>query len=170
MRNFTRKLIPMLSISAVMLLTSCGTVVQNSSQESHVSETSEASDIDNQTEDNSETSTIIPENNDEQKNTILPSNYCDFKATDIPNIPQEQRGIEAQGTKNVLFDTKQADDFSVLLVGDYVSTDTENYPEMVNCFDMEIALLEGETVGKTYKAPAEFNGAGQGGYWLYTDK
>lgn len=169
MRNLTRNLIPVLSISAVMLLTSCSTVVQNSSQESHVSETSEVSDVGNQTEDNSEPSTIIPENNDEQKNTKLPSNYCDFKTADIPNIPQEQREIEAQGTKNVLFDTKQADDFSVLLVGNYVSTDTENYPEMVNCFDMGIALLEGETVGETYKAPAEFTGIGQGGYWLYTD-
>lgn len=170
MNILSKKLIPMLSISAVMLLTSCGTVVQNSSQESNVSETSEVSDVDNQTEDNSEPSTIIPEKNDEQKNTMLPSNYCDFKAADIPNIPQEQRGIEAQGAENVLFTTKQADDFSLLLVGNYVSTDTENYPEMVNCFDMGIALLEGETVGETFKAPSEFNGVGQGGYWLYTDK
>ncbi len=164
--NLRKKLMPTLSISAVILLTSCSSVVQSSNQDSNVSVNSD----DKQIEDNSEPSTIIPVKKDEQKNTMLLADYCDFKAADIPDIPQEQRGIEAQGAKNVLFAAKQSDDFSVLLIGNYVSTDTENYSQMVNCFDLEIAYLDGETIGETYKAPAEFNGLGQGGYWLYTDK
>ena len=92
---------------------------------------------------------------------------CVFEEiTERDTSPGEQ-GFEATGTRNVLLDTKQAGDFSVMLIGDYVSADTEEHPGMINCFKFGIRVFDGN-------ATTNFSGAhfdvGQDGYWLYTDK
>lgn len=71
------------------------------------------------------------------------------------------------GTRNVLLDTKQAGAFSVLLVGDYVTTDNAGHSGMISCFDFGVQIYDGNTVSNLAGA---HSGAGAGDYWIYTDR
>ena len=93
--------------------------------------------------------------------------YTEFSNADIPDIPPSERGTEAMGARNILFDTKQAGDFSILLAGDYVSTDNEGHPGMVNCFHFGIQIYDGKTVSELSGAHFDL---GLVGYWVYTDR
>lgn len=97
----------------------------------------------------------------------IPSGYTAFENSDIPDIPPSERGFEADGAEKILLDQKQAGELSVLLVGDYVSSDSEEHAGMINCFKFGVAIYDGNTVGRLYGAPFDL---GQGGYWLYTDR
>lgn len=99
--------------------------------------------------------------------TALISNYCKFESA---NIPENEREIKGQGAENVILDTKQMEDLMLLLIGNFVSNDNENYPGMVNCFDFGVALSDETNIGEVYGAPSEFIGGVQGGYWLYEEK
>lgn len=96
-----------------------------------------------------------------------PQGYTDFASADIPDIPPEDRGLQAMGTRNVLLDTKQAGAFSVLLVGDYVTTDNAGHSGMISCFDFGVQIYDGNTVSNLAGA---HSGAGAGDYWIYTDR
>ncbi len=100
----------------------------------------------------------------------MPLGYTDFSGAVIPDITPEERaesGFQAMGERNVLLDTKQAGDYSVLLVGDHVTADSEGHSGMINCFKFGVELYDGDTVSEM--SGAHFD-AGQGGYWLYTDR
>ena len=92
---------------------------------------------------------------------------CGFKEITEKDTSPGERGFEASGTRNVLLDMKQAGDFSVMLIGDYVSSDSDDHPGMINCFKFGIMVFDGN-------ATTNFSGAhfdvGQDGYWLYSDK
>lgn len=96
-----------------------------------------------------------------------PQGYTDFASADIPDITPEDRGLQAMGTRNVLLDTKQAGAFSVLLVGDYVTTDNAGHSGMISCFDFGVQIYDGNTVSNLAGA---HSGAGAGDYWIYTDR
>lgn len=96
-----------------------------------------------------------------------PQGYTDFASADIPDITPEDRGLQAMGTRNVLLDTKQAGAFSVLLVGDYVTTDNAGHSGMISCFDFGVQIYDGNTVSDLAGA---HSGAGAGDYWIYTDR
>lgn len=96
-----------------------------------------------------------------------PQGYTDFASADIPDITPEDRGLQAMGTRNVLLDTKQAGTFSVLLVGDYVTTDNAGHSGMISCFDFGVQIYDGNTVSNLAGA---HSGAGAGDYWIYTDR
>ena len=96
-----------------------------------------------------------------------PQGYTDFASADIPDITPEDRGLQAMGTRNVLLDTKQAGAFSVLLVGDYVTTDNAGHSGMISCFDFGVQICDGNTVSNLAGA---HSGAGAGDYWIYTDR
>lgn len=96
-----------------------------------------------------------------------PEGYTDFASADIPDITPEDRGLQAMGTRNVLLDTKQAGAFSVLLVGDYVTTDNAGHSGMISCFDFGVQIYDGNTVSDLAGA---HSGAGAGDYWIYTDR
>lgn len=96
-----------------------------------------------------------------------PEGYTDFASADIPDITPEDRGLQAMGTRNVLLDTKQAGAFSVLLVGDYVTTDNAGHSGMISCFDFGVKIYDGNTVSDLAGA---HSGAGAGDYWIYTDR
>lgn len=100
----------------------------------------------------------------------MPLGYTDFSGAVIPDITPEERagsGFQAMGERNVLLDTKQAGDYSVLLVGDHVTADSEGHSGMINCFKFGVELYDGNTASEM--SGAHFD-AGQGGYWLYTDR
>lgn len=100
----------------------------------------------------------------------MPLGYTDFSGAVIPDITPEERagsGFQAMGERNVLLDTKQAGDYSVLLVGDHVTADSEGHSGMINCFKFGVELYNGNTASEM--SGAHFD-AGQGGYWLYTDR
>lgn len=156
------------AISSAMLLTSCAATSQQSSTSSEAASNQEISTVEEYDENSEEISVNIDEE-DGQKTTLL-SDYTEFKSANIPDIPQEEKNLEAEGAENVLFDTKQAGDLSVLLIGNNVSADSENSSEIVNCFDFGVALSDGENVSEICSATAEFIGAAQGGYNLYTEK
>ncbi len=96
-----------------------------------------------------------------------PQGYTDFASADIPDITPEDRGLQAMGTRNVLLDTKRAGAFSVLLVGDYVTTDNAGHSGMISCFDFGVQIYDGNTVSNLAGA---HSGAGAGDYWIYTDR
>lgn len=96
-----------------------------------------------------------------------PQGYTDFASADIPDITPEDRGLQAMGTRDVLLDTKQAGAFSVLLVGDYVTTDNAGHSGMISCFDFGVQIYDGNTVSNLAGA---HSGAGAGDYWIYTDR
>lgn len=48
----------------------------------------------------------------------VPNTLTRIETADIPDIPAEERGLQAVGARNVLLDAKTAGDLSVLLVGD----------------------------------------------------
>lgn len=147
---------------ATLLLSSCG-----NNQEMPVETT--AAETATISAEKTETTTSSVQNIGEPK-TVLISNYCKFESANIPNIPENERGIKAQGAENVILDTKQTEDLMLLLIGNFVSNDNENYPGMVNCFDFGVALSDETNVGDVYGAPSEFIGGIQGGYWLYEEK
>lgn len=100
----------------------------------------------------------------------MPLGYTDFSGAVIPDITPEERaesGFQAMGERNVLLDTKQAGDYSVLLVGDHVTADSEGHSGMINCFKFGVELYDGNTASEM--SGAHFD-AGQGGYWLHTDR
>ncbi len=100
----------------------------------------------------------------------MPLGYTDFSGAVVPDITPEERaesGFQAMGERNVLLDTKQAGDYSVLLVGDHVTADSEGHSGMINCFKFGVELYDGNTASEM--SGAHFD-AGQGGYWLYTDR
>lgn len=96
-----------------------------------------------------------------------PQGYVDFDNATIPDISPEERGLQAMGTRNVLLDTKQAGEYSVLLVGDHVTTDLEGHPGMISCFSFGVEIYDGDTVSEMSGA---HSGAGGGDYWIYTDR
>lgn len=98
------------------------------------------------------------------------SDFTQLNAAEIPEITPEERGTQAMGTRNVLLDTKQAGELSVLLIGDHVNADSSSHPGMINCFTYGIALSDGNKVGELCGASPQFTEVAQGGFWLYTDR
>lgn len=96
-----------------------------------------------------------------------PLGYIDLSNAVIPDISPEERGLQAMGTRNVVLDTKRAGEYTVLLVGDHVTTDLEGHPGMISCFSFGIEIYDGKTVSEMAGA---HSGAGQGDYWIYTDR
>lgn len=97
----------------------------------------------------------------------IPAGLTDYSSAEIPDISPEERGSEAMGAEHVLLDTKQAGEFSVLLVGEYVTTDKAGHPGMINCFHFGIEIYDGNTVSELSGGPFDL---GQGRFWVYTDR
>lgn len=97
----------------------------------------------------------------------VPTEFYDYDTSDLPMIAPEERGTEADGARNILFDSMPAGNLTMLLVGDYVSADPDSHNGMVNCFSFGVSAYDGTTFSRIEGVPLDI---GQDGYWIYTDR
>lgn len=163
MNKLCKLLTIMLGILIIILSTSCNILTENNQSSLSLNSTIIKDGTENE-EDN------LHDAIKSLHKTEPLSDYIVFELAKIPDIVQNQKGIQAQGVEKVILDVKQVDSLLILLIGDFVSTDNDTYPGMINCFELSIAISDGINIGEICKAPAEFNGVEQGGYWIYTER